>query len=234
MGVKILEGFGLTETTPVTNVNPPWKIKPGTIGPPLSETKVMVSDEGEYLIKGPQVMMGYYKNKIATDEVFTKDGWFKTGDMAMIDSEGYVAITGRIKDIIVTAGGKNISPQNIENSLKGSKFIDEVGIIGDRRKYLSALIIPSFETLGKWASANDIAFTGNTDLVNNEAVLEMMRGEVDNFTKNFARVEQIRQYCLLYAEWSQETGEITPSLKVKRRVINEKYAEAIEAMYPGN
>ncbi|HPN11959.1 MAG TPA: long-chain fatty acid--CoA ligase, partial [Spirochaetota bacterium] len=131
MGIKILEGFGLTETTPVTNVNPPWHIKAGTVGPPLSETKVKISDEGELLIKGPQVMKGYYKNPKATAEVFTKDGWFRTGDLARIDEDGYVAITGRIKDIIVTAGGKNISPQNIENDLKSSKYIEQVAVIGD-------------------------------------------------------------------------------------------------------
>jgi len=232
MGIKIVEGFGLTETTPVTNANRPWKIKPGTIGPALSETKVKVSDDGEYLIKGPQVMMGYYKNKAATEDVFTKDGYFRTGDLAVIDDEGYVSITGRIKDIIVTAGGKNISPQNIENSLKGSKYIEEVAIIGDRRKYLSALVIPSFETLGKWAKNKGIAYSDNSGLVENEEINILMRGEIDKHTCDFARVEQIRKFSMLNAEWSQETGEITPSLKIKRRVIDEKYADKIESMYP--
>ncbi len=232
MGIKILEGFGLTETTPVTNVNPPWKLKPGTVGPPLSETKVRISDEGELLIKGPQVMKGYYKNKKATDEVFTRDGWFRTGDLARIDEDGYVAITGRIKDIIVTAGGKNISPQNIENDLKSSKYIEQVAVIGDRRKYLSALVIPSFENLEKWAKSSGISFSGNSDLVANADVNGMMRGEIDRIMKNYARVEQIRKFTMLDAEWTQDTGEITPSLKVKRRVIEEKYGSYIEAMYP--
>lgn len=232
MGIKILEGFGLTETTPVTNVNPPWKLKPGSVGPPLSETKVKISDEGELLIKGPQVMKGYYKNKKATDEVFTKDGWFRTGDMARIDEDGYVAITGRIKDIIVTAGGKNISPQNIENDLKSSKYIEQVAVIGDRRKYLSALVIPSFENLEKWAKSKGIAYSGNSDLVANSAVNEMLRGEIDRIMRNYARVEQIRKFTMLDAEWTQDTGEITPSLKVKRRVIEDKYGSFIEAMYP--
>ncbi len=232
MGIKILEGFGLTETTPVTNVNTPWKLKPGTVGPPLSETKVRISDEGELLIKGPQVMKGYYKNKKATDEVFTRDGWFRTGDLARIDEDGYVAITGRIKDIIVTAGGKNISPQNIENDLKSSKYIEQVAVIGDRRKYLAALVIPSFENLEKWAKSRGIAFSGNSDLVANADVNEMMRVEIDRIMKNYARVEQIRKFTMLDAEWTQDTGEITPSLKVKRRVIEEKYGSYIEAMYP--
>ncbi len=232
MGIRILEGFGLTETTPVTNVNLPWNVKPGTVGPPLSETKVKISDEGELLIKGPQVMKGYYKNPKATAEVFTKDGWFKTGDLARIDDDGFVAITGRIKDIIVTAGGKNISPQNIENTLKASKFIEQVAIIGDRRKYLSALIIPAFETLQKWAKGKGIAFTDVNDLVTNKEVNKMMQDEISNLMKNYARVEQIRKFTLLNAEWTQDTGEITPSLKVKRRVVEEKYKDAIEGMYP--
>jgi long-chain acyl-CoA synthetase len=232
MGIKILEGFGLTETTPVTNVNPPWKIKVGTVGPPLSETKVKISDDGELLIKGPQVMKGYYRNPKATAEVFTKDGWFRTGDMAKIDEDGYVAITGRIKDIIVTAGGKNISPQNIENTLKSSKYIEQVAVIGDRRKYLSALIIPSFENLQKWARSKGISFSDNRDLVNNKEVNAMIQAEIARLMKDYARVEQIRKFSLLDAEWTQDTGEITPSLKVKRRVVEDKYSKIIENMYP--
>jgi long-chain acyl-CoA synthetase len=232
MGIKILEGFGLTETTPVTNVNLPWKLKPGTVGPALSETKVRISDEGELQIKGPQVMKGYYKNPKATAEVFTKDGWFKTGDLARIDEDGYVTITGRIKDIIVTAGGKNISPQNIEGSLKASKFIEQVAIIGDRRKYLAALIIPAFDTLTKWAKSKGIQFTDVNDLVTNKDVNKMIADEISAHMKNYARVEQIRKFTLLNAEWTQDSGEITPSLKVKRRVVEDKYKDIIEAMYP--
>jgi len=232
MGIKILEGFGLTETTPVTNVNLPWKLKPGTVGPALSETKVRISDEGELQIKGPQVMKGYYKNPKATAEVFTKDGWFKTGDLARIDEDGYVTITGRIKDIIVTAGGKNISPQNIEGSLKASKFIEQVAIIGDRRKYLAALIIPAFDTLTKWAKSKGIQFTDVNDLVTNMDVNKMIADEISAHMKNYARVEQIRKFTLLNAEWTQDSGEITPSLKVKRRVVEDKYKDIIEAMYP--
>ncbi len=233
MGLKILEGFGLTETTPVTNVNPPGGIKAGTIGPPLCETKVKISEDGEYLIKGPQVMQGYYKNKKATDESFTKDGWFRTGDMAMIDDEGYVRITGRIKDIIVTAGGKNISPQNIENSLKESQYIEQVAVIGDRRKYLSALIIPAFDNLAAWAKKNEILYTEYSELTQNPAVIELFDEEIKKYTKQFARVEQIRKFSLLDAEWTQDTGELTPSLKVKRRIIEDKYSNTIDGMYPG-
>jgi len=231
MGFKIYEGFGLTETTPVTNVNVPNLIKPGTVGPALKNTKVRISDEGEIQIKGPQVMKGYYKNAKATKEVFTKDGYFRTGDIGVIDEDGYLSITGRIKDIIVTAGGKNISPQNIENSLKGSRYIEQVAIIGDKRKYLSALVVPAYEELEKWARKNEVKYESYDDLNNDDKVDLLLRGEIDKYTKNFARVEQIRQFKLLAGEWSQETGELTPSLKVKRGVIGEKYAKEIEGMY---
>lgn len=231
MGLKIYEGFGLTETTPVTNVNRPALIKPGTVGPPLMKTTVKISDEGEILIKGPQVMKGYYKNTAATKEMFTKDGFFRTGDIGVIDEDGYLSITGRIKDIIVTAGGKNISPQNIEGSLKASRFIEQVAIIGDRRKYLSALIVPTFEELKKWAKKNEVSFENDKDLINNAQVVEMIGEEVKKYTAQFARVEQIRKFKLLSTEWSQGTGELTPSMKVKRRVIDEKYSKEIDSMY---
>jgi len=234
MGIKVLEGFGLTETTPVTNYNRPWLIKPGTVGPPVKDTKVKIADDGEILIKGPQVMKGYYKNPSATKEVFTKDGYFRTGDIGMIDSDGYLSITGRIKDIIVTAGGKNISPQNIENSLKASRFIEQVGVIGDRKKYLSALIIPSFEELRKWADKNEVSYGGNHDLIENEKVRQLIGEEIKEFTKSYARVEQIRKFKLLDSEWTQETGELTPTLKAKRKVIEQKYAKEIASMYPSS
>ena len=234
MGIVILEGYGLTETTPVTNVNRPGIIKPGTVGPPLKNTNIKISDEGEILVKGPQVMKGYYKNKAATKEVFTKDNYFRTGDIGIIDELGRLSITGRIKDIIVTAGGKNISPQNIENSLKESKYIEQVAVIGDKRKYLSALIIPAFDELKKWAKRKGVEFTDTTDLIAKSEVNELIGNEIDKYTKNFARVEQIRKFNLLDAEWSQETGELTPTLKIKRRVIDEKYAKEIESMYPND
>ncbi len=232
MGIKVLEGFGLTETTPVTNYNRPWLIKPGTVGSAVKNTQIKIADDGEILIKGPQVMKGYYKNTAATKEVFTKDGFFRTGDIGIIDQDGYLAITGRIKDIIVTAGGKNISPQNIENSLKGSRFIEQVGIIGDRRKYLAALVIPAFEELRKWADKSGIQYSSNKDLIENEKVKKLINEEIKEYTKQFARVEQIRKFKLLDTEWTQATGELTPTLKVKRKVIEQKYSKEIESMYP--
>jgi long-chain acyl-CoA synthetase len=232
MGIKVCEGYGLSETTPVTHGNKPDHIKPGTVGPPLKDTEVKIGEGGEILIKGPQVMMGYYKNKEATDEVFTNDGFFRTGDIGEIDSEGYLKITGRIKDLIVTSGGKNISPQNIENSLKASNYIEQVAVIGDNRKYLSALIVPAFTELENWAKNTSIIFSSRKELINDPAVYRLFEQEIDEHMKHYARVEQIRKFKLLNAEWSQETEELTPTLKIKRRVINTKYASEIESMYP--
>jgi len=232
MGIKVLEGFGLTETTPITNANKPKLIKPGTVGPAVKDTIVKISEDGEVLIKGPQVMKGYYKNEAATKEAFTEDGFFRTGDIGEIDKDGYLKITGRIKDLIVTSGGKNISPQNIENTLVTSKFIEQVAIIGDNRKYLSALIVPSYATLEAWAKENNIAFTGRKDLISKPEVQKLYEKELEEHMKDYARVEQIRKFTLLETEWSQDTGEMTPTMKVKRKVINQKYGPIIEAMYP--
>jgi long-chain acyl-CoA synthetase len=232
MDIKVIEGFGLTETTPVTNANNRHKIKPGTVGPAVKDTLVKLGEGGELLIKGPQVMMGYYKNEAATKEAFTADGFFKTGDIAEIDSDGYVKITGRIKDIIVTSGGKNISPQNIENSLKASRYIEQIAVIGDNRKYLSALVVPAFTELEGWAKGNGLGFTSRKELLENAKVKDLYAREIEENMKDYARVEQIRKFALLEKEWSQETDELTPTLKLKRRVINQKYNSIIESLYP--
>ena len=232
MGIRVLEGFGLTETTPVTNANRPCKIKPGTVGAPVKDTIVKIGEGGEILIKGPQVMKGYYKNEEATREVFTPDGFFRTGDIGEIDADGYLKITGRLKDIIITSGGKNISPQNIENTLQASSFIEQVAVVGDSRKYLSALIVPSFENLETWAKEQGITYKDRSDLIANDRVIEQYKREIEENMKDYARVEQIKKFTLLETPWSQETGELTPTLKVKRRIINQKFARQIDAMYP--
>jgi long-chain acyl-CoA synthetase len=232
MGVTVLEGFGLTETTPVTNVNRPGMIKPGTVGPPVKETEIKIAEDGEILIRGPQVMLGYYKNEEATREVLTEDGFFCTGDIGKVDEDQCLMITGRKKEIIVTAGGKNIAPQNLENALKGSRFVEQVSVIGDRRKYLSALIVPNFEELTKWADKVGVSYGSREDLVKNDKVQHLYEKVIDKYMRPFARAEQIRKFCLLPDEWTQQTGELTPTLKCKRRVIEEKYCEEIECMYP--
>jgi len=232
MGVRILEGFGLTETTPVTNGNKPKHIKPGTVGPAVKDTIIKISDVGEILVKGPQVMKGYYKNEAATKEAFTSDGFFRTGDIGEIDKDGYLKITGRMKDVIVTSSGKNISPQNIEHALIACPFIEQVAVIGDNRKYLSALIVPSYASLETWAKKNNVAFTSRKDLISKPDVKKLFEDETLKCMKDYSRVMQIRKFTLLETEWSQATGELTPTMKLKRNILNQKYSYQIESMYP--
>jgi long-chain acyl-CoA synthetase len=232
VGIKILEGFGLTETTPVTNGNKPNHIKPGTVGPAVIDTLIKISEAGEILIKGPQIMKGYYKNEEATREAFTPDGFFRTGDIGEIDRDGYLKITGRLKDLIITSSGKNISPQNIENALMASHFIEQLAVIGDNRKYLSALIVPAYTPLETWAKQNNITFTSRKDLISKPEVKQLFESEIEQYMKDFALFEQIRKFNLLETEWSQDTGELTPTMKLKRKIINQKYASQIESMYP--
>jgi long-chain acyl-CoA synthetase len=232
MGVTILEGYGLTETTPITNVNRPCHIKSGTVGPPIPETEIKIAEDGEILIRGPQVMLGYYKDEEATEEVLSDDGFFSTGDLGELDEDNCLKITGRKKEIIVTSGGKNISPQNIENTLRGSRYIEQVAVIGDGRKYLSALITPNFEELNKWADKTGIDSKDVKELVKNEKVEQLYEKVISKYMGAFSRAEQIRKFCVLPLEWGQKTGELTPTLKCKRRVIEKKYSDEIESMYP--
>lgn len=231
IGVKILEGFGLTEAAPVTNVNLQNKIKIGSVGPALPETEIKITDDGEILFRGPQIMIGYYKNQEATKNTFTNDGFLKSGDIGILDEDNYLIITGRIKDIIVTSGGKNISPQNIENSIKNSKYIEQIALIGDKRKFLSALIIPNINELSIWAKENNIDFESTKELLANQKTIDFISKEIDFYTEEFARVEKIKNFKLLNDEWSPESGELTQTLKIKRKIIEQKYSEIIESMY---
>ncbi len=226
----ILEGYGLTETSPVIAVNTLEKMKPGTVGPILPSVEVKIAEDGEILFKGPNLMKGYYKNEEATKEAIV-DGWFHTGDIGHIDEDGMLVITDRKKELIVTSGGKNIAPQPIENKLKASKYIAQAVLIGDKRKYISALIVPDFEVLGKWAERNEISFGSNEELITNDKVKALIQREVDTANSEFARYEQVKYFALLPNELTQETGELTPTLKVKRRVVNEKYKDIIESLY---
>ncbi|MFO8090852.1 MAG: long-chain fatty acid--CoA ligase [Desulfatiglandaceae bacterium] len=232
IGILVLEGFGLTETSPVTHVNRPSAIQPGSVGTPLSGTRVKIDSSGEILIKGPQVMIGYYRDEAATKAVFTEDGFFRTGDVGVIDEKGRLTITGRIKEVIITSGGKSISPQNIENTLKASKYIEQAAVIGEKRKYLSALIVPALDELMRWASSRGIRTNSIESLLNEEHVKNLYEQELAECNAGYARAEQIRKFTLLPDEWTQETGELTPTLKLKRHVVERKYADLIENMYP--
>jgi long-chain acyl-CoA synthetase len=232
IGVTLLEGFGMTETSPVTNVNRPGMIKPGSVGPAFEDTQVRISDEGELLVRGPQVMMGYYRNRVATRHAFTRDGFFKSGDLAAMDEQGRVTIMGRLKDIIITSGGKNIAPQMIESRVRQSKFVSQVALVGDRRKYVTALIIPDFAQLGRWAKARRIEYSSNKELISDERTINMISAEIEKLTRDLSQVERIKRFRLIDDVWSQESGDLTPTMKVKRRVIERKYAREIASMYP--
>jgi len=231
MDVVLLEGYGLTETAPVTNVNRPRLIKTGTVGPPLIDTSVKFSEAGEILIKGPQVMKGYYNDEEATRKSFTDDGFLRTGDIGTEDEDGYLSITGRIKDIIITAGGKNIAPQKIENSLIESRYIEQACVIGDRRPYLTALVVPAFDELTCWALKRTISFRDNEELIQDSRVIGLYEKEIEKYSRHLARVEKIKKYKILSIQWTPQSCELTPTMKMKRRVIEEKYREIIDEMY---
>ncbi|MBN2283697.1 MAG: long-chain fatty acid--CoA ligase [Deltaproteobacteria bacterium] len=231
IGISCCDAYGLSETSPVVTCNYVGHIRPGTVGMPVPDTEIRIGDDGELLIKGPQVMVGYYKNEAATREAMTSDGYLRSGDIGELDAEGNLRITGRIKDILITSGGKNISPQNLENAMLTSEFIEQVAVIGDSRKYLSALVVPVFEILEPWARKNNIGFTNREELIGREEVKDLFDREIKEKMGPFGRVEQIKKFTLMPFVWTQETGELTPTLKVKRRVLAEKYAKEINAMY---
>lgn len=230
-GILVLEGYGLTETSPVIAVNHEGKFKFGSVGPALPRVEVKIADDGEILTRGPHVMKGYYKNPQATAETIDEDGWLYTGDIGVIDDEGFLAITDRKKNIIVTSGGKNVTPATIENALITSPYIEQVMVIGDKRKYLSALIVPTFDAIKNYAQSNNISFSDREDLVNSPEIYNLLGTEIQRLSVDLARFEQIKRYTLLPQEFTIESGEITPSLKIKRKVVSEKYADQIDKMY---
>jgi long-chain acyl-CoA synthetase len=230
-GVTILEGYGLTETSPVTNVNTPEHFRIGTVGKAVPGTEIRIADDGEILIRGPQVMKGYYANDKATAEVLRDDGWFSTGDIGSIDADGFLRITDRKKEILVTAGGKNVAPQPIENAAKTSRYVAEAVMIGDRRPFPILLVVPNFDSLGHWASGEGITAAGPEALVANERARSMVEQDIAERLAGFARYEMPKKVVLLEREFSLEKGEITPTLKVKRRVIEQHFRDRIDPIY---
>jgi len=229
MGVTILEGFGLTETSPVLTVNRPDAMKFGSVGQPLPGIEVRIADDGEILARGPNIMMGYWNRPEETAEAL-EGGWFHTGDVGRID-DGFLFITDRKKDLIVTAGGKNIAPQNIENALKLDRFIEQAAVLGDRQKYVAALIVPAFEELEPWAADLGIDSGDRAALVADERVNKMMKQRVDDALADFDRHERVTKFVLLPEEMTEESGLLTPTLKVKRKEVASRFARQIEGMY---
>jgi long-chain acyl-CoA synthetase len=230
-GLVILEGYGLTETSPVIAVNSPSDFKIGSVGKPVAGVEVMIAADGEILTRGPHVMKGYYNKPEATAEAIDQDGWFHTGDIGEIDANGFLRITDRKKDIIVTAAGKNIAPQPIEGLVKQNKFVTEAVMIGDRRKYPVVLVVPNWDNLEKWARHTELTWTSRAELLRNPAVKEKMEREVLGELHNLARFEMPKRVGLLEHEFTVERGELTPTLKVKRRVVDKSYKSLIDTLY---
>lgn len=231
IGLRICEGYGLTETSPVISVNTPQRCKLGTVGPPLPNLQVRIAEDGELLVKGPSVFKSYWKLPEDTAQAFTPDGWFKTGDIAEIDPEGFLKITDRKKDLIKTSGGKFIAPQPIENALKANALIGQAVVIGDRRKFAIVLLVPHFPLLEDWAHANNVDFNSREELVANERVRALYDGIVADANTRLAQFETLKRVILIPAEFSLETGELTPKMSVRRRVVEEKYKHLIDRVY---
>lgn len=230
-GITIVEGYGLTETSPVISVNRPGAIKFGTVGRIIPGLEVKIADDGEICVRGPNVMKGYYNQEAATREAIDDDGFFHTGDIGEIDGDGFLKITDRKKDIIVTAGGKNIAPQPIEGRLKTNAYIAEIVVVGDRRQFPSALVVPDFDKLLVWCQMNSVPTESRDVMTTNPKVTEFILGQIAELSAGLANYERIKKITILAKEFSLENGELTPTMKVKRRVIESRYKHLIDAMY---
>jgi long-chain acyl-CoA synthetase len=236
VGVPILEGYGLTETSPVITINRIGEVVPGCVGRPLYEDYegrpfVKIAEDGEILCQGPNIMVGYWNNPAATAEAIDADGYFHTGDIGHRDQQGRLYITDRKKELIITSGGKKIAPQPIENRLKEDKYISQAVLIGDQRNFISALIVPNFEGLQRWAGYKKIHATSPAELIQHPQVLAKMASRLERVNDHLSNYERIKKFTLLAQEMTLEGGQLTPSLKVKRRVVNQLYEAQIEAMY---
>lgn len=233
IGIPLTEGYGLTETSPVISTNSLYtgRIKAGTVGDVLGNQVVKIDKNGEILIKGPNVMLGYYKDEEKTKEVIDADGFFHTGDVGKFDKDGMLMITGRIKEIFKTSMGKYISPALIENKFAESPFIGEIMVVGEGKKFAAAIIIPNFEYLRSWCNSKKIVYTSDKEMVKNIDVMNRFRKEVDKYNKTLGDFEQIKKFELIDHEWTIESGEITASLKIRRTKIRQSYKDIIDKIY---
>lgn len=231
IGVPVLEGYGQTECAGVSHLNPPGNVKIGSVGQPLPLVECRIAEDGEIQVRGPMVFVGYLNQDDATQDTITEDGWLKTGDIGKEDESRHLFITGRKKEIIITAGGKNLSPEKIENALKMSPYIKEAVAIGDRRKFVSALIQIDFDAVGDWATRRKITYTSFDDLAAKEEVRALIEDEVNEANERLARVESVREFRLFDKELHQDDGELTATQKVRRSTITEMYEELIESIY---
>lgn len=230
-GISIMQGYGLTETSPVITSSNSIDVKLGTSGKLIRNVEARIAEDGEIEVSGPNVMMGYYNKPEATKETFTEDGWFKTGDIGEFDDEGFLKITDRKKELFKTSGGKYIAPSPIEQMIKGSRFVNQVVLIGNSRKFASALIVPDFEQLESYGKGQDWKFKSPKEYIENENVLRLFEKELDKHCEGLARFETVKKIALLEKELTVEGGELTPTLKIKRRIVDEKYAMIIDKLY---
>jgi long-chain acyl-CoA synthetase len=230
-GIPIIQGYGLTETSPVMTTSEIENIRVGTVGKAIPNVQIRIAPDGEIETRGPNVMVGYYNRPEETQAVFTPDGWFKTGDIGSIDSDGYLRITDRKKELFKTSGGKYISPQPIEQAIKGSRFVSQVVLIGDGRKFPAALIVPEWEQVESYTKFKAIDVKTRAELCHHPRIIDLFERQIARLTPDLARYEKIKAIALLENEFTMEGGELTPTLKMKRRVINEKYRDVIDEMY---
>jgi long-chain acyl-CoA synthetase len=230
-GVEVYEGYGLTETSPVLTCNRPGAWRLGSVGKAIAGVTIRIAEDGEVLAKGPNIMRGYWNKPEETKKVFNAEGWFMTGDVGVVDREGFLTITDRKKELIINAYGKNIAPSPIEEALKHIRYVTNVVLIGDKRKFLSALIVPNFERLEGWASANGVEFKNPTDLIRSPKVRALFRQAIEIVNGDEPSEKRIRDFAFLTTDFSIEGGELTPTLKVKRRVVAEKYKGMIDGLY---
>ncbi|MFN3386885.1 MAG: AMP-dependent synthetase/ligase [Candidatus Thermochlorobacter sp.] len=231
IGITILEGYGLTETSPVTHVNRIEKIKFGKVGPPIKNVEQKIAPDGEILLRGPNIMKGYWHDEAATREAIEPDGWFHTGDIGEIDEDGYLKITDRKKHIIVNSGGKNIAPLPIENMIQNSPFVDQVVVLGEKRPFLTAVIVPNFDAVRAFAEKNQIPFESNKDLLQKEEIKKIFDEHLKKISRELASHEKVRRFILAPEPFTIEAGEMTPTLKVKRKIVEEKFKNELEEIY---
>ncbi|MGJ1420403.1 AMP-dependent synthetase/ligase [Sphingobacterium spiritivorum] len=232
-GIQVLEGYGLTETSPVIAVNTwqPNGVRFGTVGKVLSNLDVKIGQDGEILVKGPSITAGYYKNEEATKEAIDEDGYFHTGDIGELSKDGFLKITDRKKEMFKTAGGKYVAPQVLENKFMESTLIGQVMVLGENRKFPSALIVPAFEELEKWCKHKGIAYTSKDEIIKDPKVIEKYQSETDRLNAGFGHWEQVKKFKLLNKEWSIDSGELTPKLSLKRKIILQKFEDTINGIY---
>ncbi|MCH9823139.1 MAG: AMP-dependent synthetase/ligase [Bacteroidetes bacterium] len=232
-GVPVMEGYGLTETSPVATVNASHNkgLMIGTVGRVIDGVEVKIADDGEILIKGPNVMIGYYKQPEKTKEVLADDGWFSTGDIGKFVGDGFLKITDRKKEIFKTSGGKYIAPQMMENKFKESRFIEQIMVIGESQKHPAAFVVPNFEFLEDWCVRKKVPFNSNSEVIKNEKVIARIKRELDHYNESFGNWEQVKKFELVDSTWSVDTKELTPTLKLKRKFIMDKYKDLFDKIY---